>query len=218
MKNSRRFECILWILTLAPLAAAALAYPFLPEEIPVGWEFSGAADAFGPKASIFLTAALPAAIQLMMAALPKIDPRGDNYARFARAYRALRVVLALFGLGLTAVQLASSLPGTRLNAAGLAAAGMGAMLAAVGNYLPKLRPNFLCGIRTPWTLASEGVWRKTHRLAGPCWVAGGAVMALGGLAPHGAALGWLTGAACALLAVPLGASYFYFRAERRTGK
>lgn len=218
MKHSRRFEILVWTLSLAPLACAALAYPFLPDKIPVNWNFSGEADAFGPRAAIFFTAGLTAAIQLLMAALPKMDPRGENYARFARAYRALRLVLAAFGLGFTAVQAVSALPGARLDAAGLVTACMGVTLAAVGNYLPKLRPNFMCGIRTPWTLASDSVWRRTHRLAGPCWVAGGALLALAGLAVRGAALGWLTGAACALLAVPAAASYFYFRAAKRAGK
>jgi len=36
----------------------------------------------------------------------------------------------------------------------------------LGNYLGKLRRNFWVGIRTPWTLASDIVWERTHRLGG----------------------------------------------------
>lgn len=214
----RRFDVILWALALVPLAAAALAYPRLPETIPTHWGFDGAADGFGPRASIFLTAALSVGLQLMMAALPHLDPRGQNYARFARAYRAIRVALALFCIGFTAVQAASAWPGARVDASALVTAGLGLVLAVFGNYLPKIRPNFLCGIRTPWTLASEGVWRKTHRLAGPFWMAGGAVLALTGLFARGAVHSALTAACCAALMAPVAASYFYFRAEQRAGK
>ncbi|MFK7797472.1 MAG: SdpI family protein, partial [Aureispira sp.] len=35
-----------------------------------------------------------------------------------------------------------------------------------GNYAGSIRPNYFIGIRTPWTLQSDEVWRKTHRLAG----------------------------------------------------
>lgn len=218
MKQSRRFDILIWVLALVPLAAAALIYPRLPQTIPTHWGFDGTADGFGPRESIFFTAALPVALQLLMAALPHLDPRGKSYSRFARPYRAMRVVLALFCIGLTGMQAAAAWPGAQINTAGFMTAGMGLVLAAFGNYMPKIRPNFMCGIRTPWTLASENVWRKTHRMAGPFWVAGGIVLALGGLFARGAALGVLTGACCAALAVPVAASYFYFRAEERAGK
>jgi uncharacterized membrane protein len=40
------------------------------------------------------------------------------------------------------------------------------LLAIMGNYLGNLRPNYLVGIRTPWTLESAETWRATHRLGG----------------------------------------------------
>jgi len=39
-------------------------------------------------------------------------------------------------------------------------------LAVCGNLLYNVRPNTYMGIRTPWTLRNETVWRKTHRLGG----------------------------------------------------
>ena len=38
-------------------------------------------------------------------------------------------------------------------------------MAFLGNYMGNLKPNYFAGVRTPWTLASETVWRKTHQLA-----------------------------------------------------
>src|SRR6185436_11875995 len=43
----------------------------------------------------------------------------------------------------------------------------------LGNYLPKIQPNWIIGVRTPWTLSSDLAWRRTHRLAGPLLVAAG---------------------------------------------
>ena len=42
---------------------------------------------------------------------------------------------------------------------------VGAMIAIAGGQLGRLRSNFMIGIRTPWTLADERVWDRTHRLA-----------------------------------------------------
>ena len=56
----------------------------------------------------------------------------------------------------------------------------------MGNFLGKVTRNFFVGIRTPWTLASEEVWLRTHRLGGKCFVAAGfAVVAISllGLGP-----------------------------------
>jgi uncharacterized membrane protein len=39
-------------------------------------------------------------------------------------------------------------------------------LAICGNLLYNVRPNLYLGIRTPWTLKNETVWRKTHHLGG----------------------------------------------------
>lgn len=39
-------------------------------------------------------------------------------------------------------------------------------LAVCGNLMYNVRPNYFFGIRTPWTLRNETVWRKTHRVGG----------------------------------------------------
>ncbi|MDD4048934.1 MAG: SdpI family protein, partial [Clostridia bacterium] len=43
------------------------------------------------------------------------------------------------------------------------------------NYMGKFQHNYFVGIKTPWTLANEQVWRKTHRLAAPLWVGVGTI-------------------------------------------
>ena len=45
---------------------------------------------------------------------------------------------------------------------------MGVLFFVIGNFMSKIRPNWFCGVRTPWTLADENVWIQTHRLA--AWV------------------------------------------------
>jgi uncharacterized membrane protein len=61
----------------------------------------------------------------------------------------------------------------------LVLAASSALLLVAGNYLPKTRANFSLGVRTPWTLSSPITWQKTHRLAGPLFMAAGALGLLG---------------------------------------
>jgi uncharacterized membrane protein len=56
----------------------------------------------------------------------------------------------------------------------------GALFMVMGNVLGKFRKNFLVGIRTPWTLASDEVWLRTHRLGGRLFVIAGALLVIAG--------------------------------------
>lgn len=44
--------------------------------------------------------------------------------------------------------------------------GVGILFVVIGNYMPQLRPNYFMGIRTPWALENEHVWKKTHSMGG----------------------------------------------------
>ena len=47
---------------------------------------------------------------------------------------------------------------------------IGRLFIVLGNVLGKVRSNFMFGVRTPWTLASDPRWNKTHRLVGRLFV------------------------------------------------
>ncbi|CAG9614055.1 Immunity protein SdpI [Bacillus rhizoplanae] len=60
---------------------------------------------------------------------------------------------------------------------------VGILFLVIGNYLPQCKPNFFVGIRTPWTLSNEEVWRKTHRFSGKVFIVLGIIMCLSIFAP-----------------------------------
>ena len=64
-------------------------------------------------------------------------------------------------------------------------AGVGLLLVVLGNFMGKLTKNFFVGIRTPWTLASDEVWLRTHRLGGKLFVLAGAGLFVAGLSGAG---------------------------------
>ena len=43
--------------------------------------------------------------------------------------------------------------------------------------MKNVKPNYFFGIRTPWTLANDEVWRKTHLLSSKIWVWGNLILA-----------------------------------------
>lgn len=52
------------------------------------------------------------------------------------------------------------------------------LLILIGSVMGRFKHNYFVGIKTPWTLANEEVWTKTHRMAAPLWVIGGLISML----------------------------------------
>ena len=110
---------------------------------------------------------------LMLAiVLIRIDPRLRKQSPEART-RTIGVVLTiLIGLcgflAVLGVSVIGHALGKDLSVPHVCLWGMVVLFLVIGNQLGRLKPNYFAGIRTPWTLESPEVWRRTHRLGG--WV------------------------------------------------
>lgn len=153
-----------------------------------------------------------AAVLALFRLLPRLDPRRANYEKFGETYdlvvTAVMVVLLCMHVLALGVALGWPVPIGRL-----APLIVGALLMVVGNVLPRARPTWFFGIRTPWTLSSDRVWERTHRVGGYMMIVAGATIALSGLLwPRwGGTTAVLSGAALSLGL--LGYSYVAWRRE-----
>lgn len=154
-------------ITLVEFIAAIAVWSFLPETIPTHWGISGEIDAYGSKWMIFLAPALSLGLTIGMYYLPKIDPKGENITRSGRAYPTAMLLVNVIMVVVLTVTIIASL-GFPVMVGKIIPAAIGVMFLFIGNYMPKIKPNYFFGIRLPWTLADESVWTKTHRLGG--WV------------------------------------------------
>ena len=170
------------LIVVAAFAASAIVYPRLPETIPTHWDTSGHPNGWSNR--MWGAWVLPLFLLGMWALvriLPRIDPRGSNYAKFGGAFEAIIVSIMLFMLGMHLVVLRASL-GYPVAMERVVPIGIGVLFIVIGNLLPRARPNWFVGIRTPWTLSSDRVWEKTHRLGGRVFVAGGVIITIAAFA------------------------------------
>lgn len=218
MQQRHKTEWAVWAVCALTAAATLLALPALPEQIPMHWNIDGQIDGWAPRYGVFLIPLLQLAECVMLRFLPALDPKRKNYERFGGAYRALRLALALFMGLMQGVVLSAVLAPGRLNVARVVPACAAVLLCVIGNYMPKFRHNYFCGIRTPWTLDDAGCWRRTHRLAGPLWFWGGLLLAAASflLPPRPLALVFFAGVLLLAL-IPVAASYLFYKKNRESG-
>jgi len=169
------------LIVIAAFIASAVVFPRLPETMPTHFDMSGQPNGWSSR--LFGAWVVPLFLILMwglLRVLPTIDPRGSNYAKFGGAFDGMIVSIMLFMLALHIVMLRAAL-GYPAAMQRVVPIGVGVLLAVIGNLLPRARPNWFIGIRTPWTLSSDRVWEKTHRFGGHVFVAGGILIVLAAL-------------------------------------
>ena len=148
-------------------------YSRLPDRVAVHWNLSGEPNRYASRVEgAFLLPALMAALYLVIQWYPSRDPRAANIAKFRGAYDTIVAATIAF-LGVVHVLALGQSLGWRVDITTVVFVCGGAMLVLLGNLMPLARSNFIFGIRTPWTLSSEHVWTRAHRVGGYAMVAAG---------------------------------------------
>ncbi|MCB0033631.1 MAG: SdpI family protein [Anaerolineales bacterium] len=178
MLNIRNLVIFSGLILVAMFVLSAWAWVQIPADqpVPVHWGINGEPDRYGSKfEGLLLMPLIYTAVCALLAVVPRIDPRGNNILRSGKAYGALWIAMMLFFLILHVVLILNTL-GINAPVDMVIPIGVGALFVVIGNYMGKVRRNYMFGIRTPWTLASELSWNKTHRLGGRLFVLLGLVM------------------------------------------
>lgn len=158
---------------LIAVTLSLVCYPALPDPMPTHWNLAGEVDGWSSKAyGAFLMPLVMVFVVALFAALPRISPRGFSLDPQSRAYRTIELATVAFLFCIHGVVLLSA-TGTRIDVRILIPMLLGALFVILGNSMAKMRRNFFIGIRTPWTLADEDVWFRTHRLGGKVFVLSG---------------------------------------------
>jgi uncharacterized membrane protein len=155
--------------------------------VPIHWNAKGEIDQYGSKETLIL---LPLLLPLL------------TYLIFAK-YHQLKNVLVMFSSFLSVFILYLTKNESAADLIFLLVI-VGLLYAASGNYFKTLQPNYFIGIRTPWTLESEEIWKKTHQLSGVIWFIGGILLALSGfLFPEEFMINILIAITVILIAIPV---------------
>jgi uncharacterized membrane protein len=169
-------------LLLFAIAITLIAYPQMPDAVASHWNAAGEVDGYLPKSvGLALIPLLAIGLSALFVFLPCIDPLRYNYRKFQDYYEGFILVFAAF-LFLVQLQIILWGLGIPLSPNLTMPLMMGGLFIYLGFLLEHAEPNWFVGIRTPWTLSSETVWKKTHRRGATLFKLAGGVSFIGILA------------------------------------
>lgn len=201
------------LLAAAPFIIGAAVYSRMPERMAVHWNGAGVPDNYAPRAfALFGIPGITLALNVFAQVVIAHDPKRERL-RHARALLGLvKWMLVLLPLFVQILMVAHVWMPGKLDVGMLCSLGIGLLLTAMGNYLPKCPPNYTVGIRLPWTLADEDNWKKTHRLGGYVMMAGGLLLTVTALTPWKAAAAVLVPA---MVLIPCGYSFYLYKKSKK---
>ncbi|HHU92187.1 MAG TPA: SdpI family protein [Halanaerobiaceae bacterium] len=177
-KQEMKKDWYLFLLILVMFLSGIALYSRLPDQIPIHWNIEGEVDDYASRFwGVFMLPFTNLLVLLTFTFMPLLDPRKENYPKFSRSYRAIKAITVVFFAVLHFLVLAFAL-GYELDISRIVVVGAALLFIVMGNYLPKVKHNYFVGVRVPWTLASEKVWKKTHRFAGKLFVISGIIIFL----------------------------------------
>ena len=210
--NLRKSEMAILGIVMASFIVSAFFYPHLPEKMASHWNIRGEVDGYSSKLwGLFLVPLVLASVALLLIAIPRIDPLKANIVQFRGYYDGFIILFALLMLSVYLQVILWNL-GIQISPNVILPIGLGLFFFYTGILLEHAKRNWFIGIRTPWTLSSDQVWAKTHRVGGRLFKIAGVVALLGVLFP-GLALFFVLVPILLVAAYTVVYSYFQYRRE-----
>jgi len=214
MKINLKTEFPLFIIVALPFLYLAFIWNDLPKEVPLHWNIHGEIDRYGDKSELWIVPfLLPLLTYGIFLIVPYIDPK-QNLNKMGKKFNILKFVLTAFMsvLALYVLYVSKTQSMTSFNGIVIL---IGALYVILGNYFKTLRANYFIGIRTPWTLEDEDIWKKTHEMAGKLWFIGGMVIILCGvLIDESVSFKLFLGITIMITIIPVISSYLQFRKKQ----
>lgn len=169
-----------WIISLVPVVFLAAIWQKLPGHIPLHYNLSGEADRYGSKTELTVLTGILFALNigtyLLLANIHRIDPKKKYTTENLALIKRFALVVVFFMSAMSCYIIYAKLNTGAGFSSKFFVAFLGLLFAAIGNYMPNIKPNYFAGIRLPWTLENEENWKHTHRLGGRIWFAGGLIL------------------------------------------
>ena len=182
------FRKIMWVVSVLNVVASAVVLALHPQSIvPIHFGVNGQPDNWGNKWILLSLAVLPLFAAIVYEVYMLYDQKNvathKNREVGNKLMPSLELFLVTFNWIMLAIMLSRNAEDKTSFETGAIAwtiVAMGLFIMVIGRFMDKIQPNGWLGIRTPWTLKSKIVWRKTHQFTRIVWLFAGLAMVIWG--------------------------------------
>jgi len=177
--NMRKSEIIIIGIVLISFAIGIYVFPEMPQKMASHWNSQGEVNGYMSKFwGIFLMPIISVGLFLLFVIIPRIDPYKSNIEKFRKYYDnfILLIIVFLFYIYLLTIFWNMNY---RFNMITVLSPAFAILFYYSGVLIENAKMNYFIGIRTPWTLSSEKVWDKTHKIGGKLFKIAGIIAILG---------------------------------------
>ncbi|MCD8027849.1 MAG: SdpI family protein [Erysipelotrichaceae bacterium] len=169
----KSFSIILWLMTIAMMISVC----FMDDVIPIHWNFHFEIDDYGSRYIFLGLSLLPVVMYYGFDLINRLDEHLKKYEEKTNDYEVIRIIITLLMLAIDFIWMYMC-----FNPQGNMEVSLSVVfcmfLLFLGNYMPRIPMNYYVGIRFPWTVNNEIVWKKTHKIGGYIFVVSGLMMLL----------------------------------------
>ena len=179
--TTRLTTIIVLILIIGATLAGVFLWSQLPDPMASHWDVNDQVNGYMSRFwGVFMMPLVLLGMFLIFLVIPQIDPLKANIAQFRGTFNLFIAFMVGFMTFVHVLTLLWNLGYTSFGIDDAILPAMGLLFIVVGSLLRKAKRNFFIGIRTPWTLSSDYVWDKTHKLGSVLFMLSGALAVIGG--------------------------------------
>lgn len=204
MKNK-----ITWIIAALSLIITAVAINFMPDKIPMHYNFAGEVDRYGSKFEMMIFPGITLLFAVFWMVLTRTFDRklksGAEEKEIAEI-KANSKVIYIASIATMVFFLVTQLVfihnvfknGNANNEESpfdfmtIEMAILGVLMIIMGNVMPKSKRNGMFGLRTPWSMANDRTWLACNRFGGVLACVAGFMILLVALLFDGMMIIWIT--------------------------
>ena len=173
LKENKGTIILTTLITAAPVLLGLLLWSRLPDTIATHFDAAGTPNGWSGKPfAVFGLPAILVACQLLCTFGTMLDPRKKNIQK--KMFRLVLWICPVISVLVCGCVYLYAL-GYGVDMGRICGLLVGLLFIIIGNYMPKFRQTYTMGVKTPWALADEENWNRTHRFGGRLWMAAGVV-------------------------------------------
>ena len=161
-----KFEIGLFIITVLSFLTGIFLYKKMPETMASHWNLYGEVDGYLPRFwGVFIIPLLLVGLTCLYILIPRLAQLKENIQSFIDYYYIFAIFTLVFFYGIYIQVLLWNL-GIEISFFVTLPFGVGLLYFYLGILCENTKRNGFIGIRTPWTIRSDCVWKETNRFGG----------------------------------------------------